>query len=78
MRCYIHFIPAMLQLKKQLYALCLQYAQDRIQTAALALAGSKQAAHEETKSSAGDKYETSREMMQQDTDRNQAQLNEGN
>lgn len=34
-----------------------------------------QALWEETKSSAGDKYETSREMIQQDIDRLQKQLN---
>jgi transcription elongation GreA/GreB family factor len=33
---------------------------------------------DDTKSSAGDKYETGREMMQQETDRNMAQLNEAN
>ncbi len=38
----------------------------------------QQAAKDDTKSSAGDKYETSREMMQQETDRNMAQLNEAN
>lgn len=43
-----------------------------------ALDSAQQAGQEETKSSAGDKYETSREMMQQETDRNRAQLNEAN
>ena len=68
----------MSQLKKELYNLCLAYVHNRIETSGQALEASKQSANEETKSSAGDKYETSREMMQQETDRNQAQLNEGN
>src|SRR6185312_9724817 len=46
--------------------------------AKLAIGDAQDAADEESKSSAGDKYETGREMMQQETDRNQAQLNEAN
>src|ERR1700761_2197135 len=38
----------------------------------------QQASKDDTKSSAGDKYETGRAMMQQETDRNLAQLNEAN
>nr|WP_255670479.1 3-oxoacyl-ACP synthase [Mucilaginibacter sp. UR6-11] len=38
----------------------------------------QQASKDDTKSSAGDKYETGRAMMQQETDRNMAQLNEAN
>ncbi len=38
----------------------------------------QKASNDDTKSSAGDKYETSREMMAQDTNRNLAQLNEAN
>jgi transcription elongation GreA/GreB family factor len=65
-------------LKKELYSLCITYAKNRIDTARQAIQDAKQAAGEETKSSAGDKYETSREMIQQETDRNQVQLNEAN
>jgi len=68
----------MSNLKKELYTLCVNYAKNRIDTAKLAIEDAKQSANEETKSSAGDKYETAREMMQQETDRNQAQLNEAN
>jgi len=38
----------------------------------------QKASTDDTKSSAGDKYETGREMMQQETDRNMKQLNETN
>jgi transcription elongation GreA/GreB family factor len=65
-------------LKKELYALCINYAKNRVDTARQAIQDAQQSASEETKSSAGDKYETAREMMQQETDRNQAQLNEAN
>jgi transcription elongation GreA/GreB family factor len=65
-------------IKKELHALCIKYAKDRIDTATQAINSSKESANEETKSSAGDKYETSREMMQQETDRHQSQLNEAN
>jgi hypothetical protein len=65
-------------LKKELHQLCIDYAQNRIDTVQHAITATQQAANEETKSSAGDKYETGRAMMQQESDRNQAQLNEAN
>jgi len=63
-------------LKQQLHTLCLAYVQNRIAAAEEAIAEAQQAANDDTKSSAGDKYETGREMMQQETNRNLAQLNE--
>lgn len=65
-------------IKNELYSLCIAYVKQRIDTAKQAINDAQQAASEETKSSAGDKFETSREMIQQETDRNQAQLNEAN
>jgi hypothetical protein len=65
-------------IKSKLYSLCIAYVKQRIDTAKQAINDAQQAASEETKSSAGDKYETSREMIQQVTDRSQAQLNEAN
>jgi predicted Zn-dependent protease len=65
-------------LKRELHSLCTNYVQERIDTAMQAIKATQQAANEETKSSAGDKYETGRAMMQQEADRNQAQLNEAN
>lgn len=66
----------MIELKKELYELCLNYVKERINTAQQAIAAARESAEEETKSSAGDKYETGREMMQQETDRNRIQLAE--
>ena len=63
-------------IKKELHSLCVSFVQSRIDEATYAINATQQAANEETKSSAGDKYETGRAMMQQETDRNQAQLNE--
>lgn len=47
----------------------------QIEDLRLQLSGIETARNEETKSSAGDKYETSREMMQQAADQVQGQLN---
>ena len=63
-------------LKKQLYEQCLAYVQNRLDTLYTAMASIQQATEDDTKSSAGDKYETSREMMQQDSTRNMQQLAE--
>lgn len=60
--------------KSSLYQLCLKFIQERIQTAEIALKQAREASNDDTKSSAGDKYETSREMMQQDIDRNKRLL----
>ena len=56
----------------------MDYVQQRMDAAQLAINEAQQASTDDTKSSAGDKYETGREMMQQETDRNMAQLNETN
>ena len=65
----------MKDLKKKLYDLCIAYVQGRMDEAKLAIDEAQKASNDDTKSSAGDKYETGREMMQQETDRNMAQLN---
>src|SRR5215217_2144052 len=62
------------QIKETLYQLCLDFIEQRIQTAEVALAQAREASNDDTKSSAGDKYETSREMLQQDIDRNKRLL----
>ena len=64
----------MQELKSSLYQLCLNFIEERIQTAETALQQAREASNDDTKSSAGDKYETSREMMQQDIDRNKRLL----
>ena len=54
-------------------ALCQTYIQKRIDTARQAMESAQEAANSESKSSAGDKYETGRAMAQNERDRN-AQL----
>jgi transcription elongation GreA/GreB family factor len=63
-----------MSLKTQLYNECLAQIRMRIDTIQNAIAAARESAANETKSSAGDKYETAREMLQQDIDRNLAQL----
>jgi transcription elongation GreA/GreB family factor len=65
-------------LKEQLHQQCVNYVQQRMDAAQQAIAEAQQAANNDTKSSAGDKYETGREMAQQETNRNLTQLNEAN
>jgi transcription elongation GreA/GreB family factor len=59
--------------KVALFSLCQQYVQQRIDTARQAMEAAQEAANSESKSSAGDKYETGRAMAQLERDRN-AQL----
>lgn len=65
-------------LKQQLHNQCLNYVESRMAAAQQAIGDAQKASTDDTKSSAGDKYETGREMMQQETNRNMAQLNEAN
>ncbi len=59
--------------KQALYLACLAYVQQRIQTATTAMQAAQESANSESKSSAGDKYETGRAMAQLERDRH-AQL----
>ena len=61
-------------IKAQLYQLCEQLMEQRIETAEIALEQAQEASNDDTKSSAGDKFETTREMMQQDITRNKGLL----
>ncbi|WP_316824041.1 3-oxoacyl-ACP synthase [Pedobacter miscanthi] len=63
-------------LKSKLYQLCLTFIQNRIENIEYSLQQARQASNDDTKSSAGDKYETTREMMQQEMDRNNKLLYE--
>lgn len=63
-------------IKEELYKECLNYVQNCIDTAQQAIDDAIESANDDTKSSAGDKYETGREMMQQEIDRNRKQLEE--
>jgi transcription elongation GreA/GreB family factor len=67
-----------MNLKEQLHQQCLDYVQARMAAAQQGIDEAQQASKDDTKSSAGDKYETGRAMMQQETDRNMAQLTEAN
>lgn len=69
-------IYQMKTIKTALYDLCLDYVNQRIETASNAIKSARESANDDTKSSAGDKYETGRAMMQQEIDNNQLQLNE--
>lgn len=61
-------------IKTELYKRCLAFAEQRIETAQTALEQAAEASNDDTKSSAGDKFETTREMMQQEITRNKSLL----
>lgn len=61
-------------LKAKLYQSCMDFIMQRINTAETALEQAQEASNDDTKSSAGDKFETTREMMQQDIGRNKSLL----
>ena len=63
-----------LKLKNLLKAECVRLLEERIEFALTAMLSAQEAANSEGKSSAGDKYETSRAMGQQDRDMNARQL----
>lgn len=66
-----------LHLKKRLHKLCQQQIALRINTAKEAMDAAQAAANNEGKSSAGDKYETGRAMMQLERDQHARLLAEG-
>src|SRR5258707_5924053 len=65
-------------IKQQLHSLCLTSIEERIKEAHQAIQFAQASANEETKSSAGDKYETGRAMAQLEIEKNSAQLAEAN
>ncbi|MBI1228243.1 MAG: 3-oxoacyl-ACP synthase [Bacteroidetes bacterium] len=65
-----------MQVKHQLLAHCQQYVNQRLETITQAQAAIRQALDEETKSTAGDKHETGRAMMQLEQEKLSAQLAE--
>ena len=68
----------MSDIKAELHKRCADYVKKRMEAAEQGIKEAQQASIDDTKSSAGDKYETGRAMMQQETDRNLGQLNEAN
>jgi transcription elongation GreA/GreB family factor len=63
-------------LKQQLYEICVAYAAQKINDAQAAIQLATESAEADTKSSAGDKYETAREMLKQEIEKAQMQLAE--
>ena len=63
-------------LKEELYQFCVDFVSNREAEIKKLIAEAQDAANNETKSSAGDKYETGREVMQQEINLNLARLNE--
>lgn len=63
-----------IEIKQRLHKACLQKLEQRINNAKASMEAAQEAANEETKSSAGDKYETGRAMMQQEQDKAAGQL----
>ncbi|WKK59753.1 hypothetical protein [Sphingobacterium sp. BN32] len=64
--------------KKEIVELCLEKTQKRVNEIQVAIDAANDAIVNDTKSSMGDKYETSREMAQQELSRLQSQLNQAN
>ena len=63
-------------LRAKLHQQCVAYVEQRIATLHQAMADTEDAANEETKNSAGDKYETGRAMMQLEMEKHATQLAE--
>lgn len=63
-------------IKTAIWQACRAHIDARVATAEEALVAARDASQDDTKSSAGDKYETGREMMQQEIDRNERLLAE--
>jgi transcription elongation GreA/GreB family factor len=63
-------------LKEKLLALCIRHVEEKISASGEAMRSAQEAANEEGKSSAGDKYETGRAMMQIERDNAAMQLDE--
>lgn len=63
-----------MDIKHQLYTICQQKVSARIQTLRQMIDDAQSASNAETKSSAGDKFETTRAMMQLEKDKSTLQL----
>ena len=60
--------------KPQLHAACHAFIAQRVEAARTAMQAAQESSSSETKSSAGDKYETGREMANAERDRNAAHM----
>lgn len=63
-----------MNIKFRLYQLCERHINDRIDALRRAIEDAQTSANDETKSSAGDKYETGRAMAQLEIEKNSGQL----
>lgn len=63
-------------IKPTLHAACLAFIEQRMAAARAAMQAAQEASTSDTKSSAGDKYETGREMANAERDRHAAQLHQ--
>lgn len=61
-------------LKKQLYQICSEFVENRADTVGEIIASNQKALQSETKSSAGDKHETGRAMLQLEMEKTSQQL----
>lgn len=64
------------ELKQQLLSICYSFVNEKIETYKVAMDAAQDAANSESKSSAGDKYETTRALMQIERDNHAKQLSE--
>ena len=65
-----------MKLKRRLYELCVEHLQKKAKDVKQLIDDAIESANNETKSSAGDKYETGMEMMQQEIELNVARLSD--
>ena len=63
-----------LKIKKKLYEACLLFVNEKYNTVHTIIESNKKALHSETKSSAGDKHETGRAMLQLEIEKASQQL----
>lgn len=70
----LSILHGMNELKQELHSNCIAYIEQSIREIESVIADRREAMLLETKSSMGDKYETAREMMQQDINLNQQRL----
>ncbi len=66
----------MIEIKEKLYLLCNDYIANRVAVIKQNIAEAQEAANDDTKSSAGDKFEVGREMMQQEIELNFGRMGE--
>ena len=65
-------------IKEKLHAHCLKIIEDKIKSLKAALSSLEESRNNETKSSAGDKYETSRAMLHMEEEKTRTQISKTN